>query len=206
MSLHTNIIGLISDYSNCINYKLLNKDIYNEVNNCESTDYWKNKYIEYLSSFKVEKIALKGNYKWKYEYMRVNKFNEWNYVYDNLDTKIFLLSNKQIIEIPKEICNMGKLEDLWLYNNKIKEIPIEIGNLINLRSMWLNNNAIKEIPKEIGNLINLQQIWLNNNEIKEIPNEIGNLNNLTQLFLQNNQIKEISEELLLKLKYINFKI
>ena len=90
----------------------------------------------------------KGNYNWKYEFIRISNFCEQSIKNNLVNLKQLLLDKNGI----REMDNLINLQELWLFNNKIKEIPKEIGNLINLHELFLYNNKIKEIPNEIKNL------------------------------------------------------
>ena len=85
LNLCTNIIGLISGFSIDYNYKLLSKEIYNEIQFTELSKYWMNKYEKYLNGQNLSCIILKGNYNWKYEFIRIINFNKWNLLSNNFD-------------------------------------------------------------------------------------------------------------------------
>jgi len=98
--------------------------------------------------------------------------------------------------IPKGICNLKNLKELWLYENQIKTLPKNIGNLDNLEELYLWGNQIKTLPKNIGNLKKLRTLNLNDNQIKTIPENIRNLKNLKGLYLLANPLDEKSKEIL----------
>ena len=74
--------------------------------------------------------------------------------------------------IPKGICNLKNLKELWLYENQIKTLPKNIGNLKKLRTLNLNDNQIKTIPESIRNLKNLKGLYLLANPLDEKSKEI----------------------------------
>ena len=74
--------------------------------------------------------------------------------------------------IPKGICNLKNLKELWLYENQIKTLPKNIGNLKKLRTLNLNDNQIKTIPENIRNLKNLKGLYLLANPLDEKSKEI----------------------------------
>lgn len=115
---------------------------------------------------------------------------------DNIprDTKILLLHNKNITEIPDSIGQLTNLESFMINDNKINKISPEIGKLTKLRGLNLGNNALTEIPPEIGNLTNLEELYLNKNKLTSLPPEIGNLSNLELFILNNNEFTELPPE------------
>lgn len=86
------------------------------------------------------------------------------------------LSDNELTELPKEICNLINLETLNLSHNKLTELPKEIGNLINIYSLTLSNNKLTYLPKELGNL-NLLSLDFRDNLFKDYP-KIDNMINI----------------------------
>jgi len=79
------------------------------------------------------------------------------------------LSNNKLVEIPKEIGTLKKLEELDLQKNKIKKIPIQIGELPCLEILQLNYNNLQEIPLAITILPRLRRLCLAYNKLENIP-------------------------------------
>ena len=115
---------------------------------------------------------------------------------DNIprDTKILLLHNKNITEIPDSIGQLTNLESFMISDNKINKISPEIGKLTKLRGLNLGNNELTEIPSEIGNLTNLEELFLNKNKLTSLPPEIGKLSKLELLILNDNEFTELPPE------------
>ncbi len=115
---------------------------------------------------------------------------------DNIprDTKILMLHNKNITEIPDSIGQLTNLESFMINDNKINKISPEIGKLTKLRGLNLGNNELTEIPSEIGNLTNLEELFLNKNKLTSLPPEIGKLSKLELLILNNNEFTELPPE------------
>ena len=105
--------------------------------------------------------------------------------------RLSLGSNQLSGEIPAELGNLLKLQNLDLSSNQLSgEIPSELGNLLNLEDLSLDDNQLSgEIPAELSNLPNLERLDLNDNRLSgEIPSELGKLPNLKYLYLDDNQL------------------
>ena len=102
-----------------------------------------------------------------------------------------------LTEIPPELGNLGKLEELDLKGVFTGEIPPELGNLSRLRVLRLDGRFTGEIPLELGNLSRLEALDLRYNGLTgEIPKELGTLGNLRELKLNFNQLTgEIPSEI-----------
>ena len=122
--------------------------------------------------------------------------------------RLSLGSNQLSGEIPAELGNLLKLQNLDLSSNQLSgEIPAELGNLLNLEDLSLDDNQLSgEIPAELANLLNLERLDLADNQLSgEIPAELSNLPNLERLDLNDNRLSgEIPAELgkLPNLKYL----
>ena len=90
-------------------------------------------------------------------------------------------------EIPSEICNSLKLQEIRLNSNQLEgSIPVQISNLTSLKWLTLYENQLSgEIPNTIGNLKNLQAIRAGKNKNLGgiIPRDIWNCTELTMLGL-----------------------
>ncbi len=116
---------------------------------------------------------------------------------DNIprDTKILMLHNKNITEIPDSIGQLTNLETFMIGNNKINKISPEIGKLTKLRGLDLGINNLTSIPPEIGKLTNLVELSLDNNQLTSIPSKIGKLSKLETLNLGDNKLTELPPEI-----------
>jgi hypothetical protein len=106
-------------------------------------------------------------------------------------TKIHLLRNHLIGNIPCNIDNLKKMTSLNLNVNQLSSyIPESIGNLVNLTELQLSFNKLSgNIPISIGCLKNLKVLKMSNNQFTgSIPFNIGNLTKLTKLRLENNKL------------------
>lgn len=104
------------------------------------------------------------------------------------------VNNSELVEIPKSIHKMKKLQNLIFTNNKISSISLELFSLHELRYVRLGNNKITSIPEEISEMEKLYSIYLNDNQIEEIPISMSSMRNLHELHLRNNKIKSVPEE------------
>ena len=93
--------------------------------------------------------------------------------------------------IPKELGQMKKLKQLWLYNNTITAFPSELGDMSSLVALDLSyNNISGTIPHELGRLQNLVTLDLSsNNLLGSIPSELGDIPNLQWIDLSSNRLE-----------------
>jgi Leucine-rich repeat (LRR) protein len=110
------------------------------------------------------------------------------------------IDHNDIQDIPVEIGNLQKLEELILSYNKIKTIPEALCYLQNLKVLEVNHNDIQDIPVEIGNLQKLQELSVMFNKIKVISVELGNLPNIKRLWFRGNLLSYENQRELNRLK------
>ena len=108
----------------------------------------------------------RGNVYWKSD----QPLDQWFGVFTDADgrvTGLHLISNRLSGEIPAELGNLPKLEEISLDDNRLSgQIPSELGNLENLKWLILNRNKLTgEIPAELGNLENLEWLTMNTNQL-----------------------------------------
>lgn len=127
-----------------------------------------------------------------------NNFIEEN----NIPKYIFQLTNLEILglfnvnNIPKEIKNLHKLEELYLSSCfNITKLPLEILHLKKLKKLWLSDTGITTLPKEIEELKQLQILYIDDNQITTLPKEIGELKNLTNLYLKSIRLNSLPKEI-----------
>ena len=114
---------------------------------------------------------------------------EWHGVTTNADGWVVgldLNNNGLAGQIPREIDDLARLEELYLFGNSLTgQIPTEIGNLPSLADLRLGGNALTgQVPPEIGDLSNLGHLWLQDNALTgQVPLELGNLSNVQTLYL-----------------------
>ena len=119
-------------------------------------------------------------------------------VFDLKDLKVFSFTGTEcdiseqecnnISEIPKNISNLSKLDELYLVMNNIKSVPLEINNLQSLKILDLSNN--KDIDISNIKIVNLEILNINGCDLKQIPPNIFNLKKLKVLGLEENNISE----------------
>ncbi len=111
-------------------------------------------------------------------------------VSNNRVVQIYLGSNNLIGNLPEEIGNLTKLENLVLYGNHIENpLPVSLKNLTSLWEVVLNGNELTgTFPLDLCDMTTLTHINLQHNQLSgSIPAEIGKLTNLIDLHLSYNQ-------------------
>ena len=166
--------------------------------------FWKLKCVNDITITKIKHLYAKS-YKNKYRlYHSINNLNsDYGYRFYDLHNDTFEMFKQKtlyitqiaVFEIPKELCLLHNLTDVYLLECQINAIPDEICLMKNLYRLNLAHNNIKEISKNIGLCSELVSLDLSNNEIEVIPSEIGMLNKLTRLELGHNKIKKIPKEI-----------
>jgi len=126
----------------------------------------------------------------------INKLTLKYTPYELYTIKELYYSQKSLMHLPNEICNLVNLQMLILSNNELVDIPIKICNLTNLQELYLDNNKLNSIPNEINQLTNLKILDLYNNKLTSVPMELSQMKNLKELNLENNNIKWIPTGLL----------
>lgn len=119
--------------------------------------------------------------------------------------QLYLHGNKlKSINIPDEIYTLSELRNLSFTGNPMEEISPKICQLKKLETLYVSSTLLKSLPKELGNLYNLRQIFAIGNNLKSVPMEICSLDNLKYLSLEHNPLDMESEsiKLLLQLKKI----
>ena len=121
-------------------------DIKNKLN-------WKNIYRLHFGDVLFDRIIEYGEY---HNLLSIERLKEKLQVHSSLEelynSQTLNLYSTEIIELPKELFNLSKLESLFLGSNKIRILPSEISNLKNLKELNLNGNNIEILPKELFNL------------------------------------------------------
>ena len=95
------------------------------------------------------------------------------------------LNSKSLLEIPKSISKLTRLEKLYLHNNKISDIS-GLSSLVNLGVLYLSENKISDIS-ELSSLVNLEGLYLSDNE---------KLGNYSKKYNSSSDIKEMFEKYL----------
>ena len=107
------------------------------------------------------------------------------------------LSGNDLRSLPREICLLVGLEELYLARNGLKSLPKEIEDLSNLRRLNLVHNGFQEVPFFLSRLYMLQWLNLSGNLIEIIPPWLLGLPHLHHLYLVHNLIENIPREVYL---------
>ena len=99
----------------------------------------------------------------------------------NTTTVALNLSHNQLIELPKEVGDMGKLSDLDVSYNSLEDLPAELGNCDNLQVILANSNRLSIVDRAIFESKSLSRLRLENNKITK------------KSFLQFDGVKEFME-------------
>ncbi|CAF1434512.1 unnamed protein product [Adineta ricciae] len=135
-------------------------------------------------------------------------------------TGVLQFDQKNLKEIPPEICLMSGLRTLSLNSNDIRLLPDNLRNLISLKNLFLKYNHIESLssiifnhhlskleilqldgnllyslPSSFSYLATLKQLNLSKNRFSTIPQAILYLPNLQLLDLSGNRIREIRDEI-----------
>lgn len=99
------------------------------------------------------------------------------------------LSHCGLDKIPPEVFEMTDLVRLDLGWNELTEIPDEIAELGKLEQLWCNSNPIKTLTPLLCKCSKLKVIDLRNTFINDIPREVGRLKNLVEFDLRGNTLR-----------------
>ncbi|XP_074523030.1 malignant fibrous histiocytoma-amplified sequence 1 [Halichoeres trimaculatus] len=120
---------------------------------------------------------------------RVNGISRFTFL-----TEINLSRNK-ILEFPQEMCNLKKLEGLYLNQNNIRTIPEGIfPHLKRLKFLKLSANRLASLPSDINQCTGLVYLDLSKNCLKNIQNLVG-LPKLKELSVERNELSELPSQL-----------
>jgi hypothetical protein len=111
-----------------------------------------------------------------------------------INVTILKLGRNKLKELPEEIWNLSKLEELYLNKNNFTKISTKVERLQNLTGLYLAENHLNELPSQIGNLKNLRELYIAGNELRKLPKEIINLTSLTHFDFSENVNLSLTEE------------
>ena len=99
------------------------------------------------------------------------------------------LDRTNLVEIPKEMGNLLKLEHLSLTRNHLEKLYGELTELNCLRTLNLRHNKVKSsgIPAELFHLEELSTLDLSHNNLKEVPDGLDRAKSRLVLNLSHNQ-------------------
>ncbi|XP_013199576.1 leucine-rich repeat protein soc-2 homolog [Amyelois transitella] len=114
------------------------------------------------------------------------------------------LSMNNIGGLPKEFCNLEKLEICILSYNNLLYLPDDINKLKKLVRLHMDNNELCMLPDRIIELKSLEFVDLYNNCLNEVPDEIQNVKELD--LAQNYFDEPDNEEYLVKKEKLRINI
>lgn len=101
-----------------------------------------------------------------------------------------ILTENFLMELPRSIGRMTKLNNLNVDRNTLTSIPNEIGNCINLGVLSLRDNKLVRLPIELGNCANLHVLDVSGNRLQYLPFSLVNLQ-LKAVWLSENQAQPL---------------
>ena len=107
--------------------------------------------------------------------------------------KILNLNNNNLTYLPKSLCKLENLEELFLSGNSLYELPESINKLQALKTLSLSTNKLSFLPENFHRLKNLEYLNLSYNNLYTLPKSIGKLYSLKTLLLSRNHLYELPE-------------
>lgn len=99
-------------------------------------------------------------------------------------------------QLPPEIGEFPKLQELDLSSNHLTMLPEEIGRLGRLQVLDLSVNRLNQgLPSTFKNLSELKVLALSCNRLKEVPKEVEGLRSLRELNLMVNNLTQLSPQI-----------
>jgi Leucine-rich repeat (LRR) protein len=125
----------------------------------------------------------------------------------DLNLEFLNLSQNNLKNLPVEINQIKRLQDLKLSNNQLKlpDLFLTLSNIPMLRSLWLDNNKISQIPPEITFLDQIVYLYIDENGFTVLPKEMSNMNKLMVLHAAGNNLGELPV-VLIEMPHIKFAI
>ena len=111
--------------------------------------------------------------------------------------KVLELSGNGLQSLPRQICQLVCLEELYLGHNELRALPKELEKLSNVKKLNLVHNALQEVPFCMSKLHTLQWLNLSGNLIEILPPWLLCLPQLSHLYLIHNLIENIPREIYL---------
>ena len=111
-----------------------------------------------------------------------------------LNLRILELSYNGLQSIPREICYLVCLEELYLGKNDLKTLPRDFDILSSLKKLSLVHNGFQEIPFCLSHLLLLEWLNFSGNVIEIIPPWLLCLPHLRHLYILYNLIENIPRE------------
>ncbi|XP_011568834.3 malignant fibrous histiocytoma-amplified sequence 1 homolog [Plutella xylostella] len=111
------------------------------------------------------------------------------------DIERLCLSNTKLYNVMPNIDIYKKLREIDLSMNNIRDLPREFCNLEKLEICVLSDNNLLYLPESFDKLVELKFLYLAHNELCMLPDELKSLPKLQLLDLYNNNLYEIHNEL-----------
>ena len=111
-----------------------------------------------------------------------------------LNLRVLELSYNGLQSIPREICYLVCLEELYLGKNDLKTLPRDFGKLSTLKKLSLVHNGFQEIPFCLSHLPLLEWLNFSGNVIEIIPPWLLSLPHLRHLYILYNLVENIPRE------------
>jgi len=99
------------------------------------------------------------------------------------------------VRVDPSICQMSKLNILYLSGNKITELPAEIGAMKFLKELYVAANFLNGLPESVCEMKGLEMIDLRQNRLCYLPSTLKALNFLERIILSDNPSFPLPKEL-----------
>lgn len=101
----------------------------------------------------------------------------------------------ELEELPEEIGQLKKLEDLLIVSNHLQRLPNEIVSLSRLRHLELTDSQVTELPEDFGHLGSLRVVIFHRNQLQKLPDSFGQMSRLEIAEIDFNQIEKLPDDL-----------
>lgn len=101
--------------------------------------------------------------------------------------------DQPLAQIPDEVFELERLEQLWLSHNQITAVPAAIGRLRNLAILGLIGNHLTALPDALLRLERLRSLYLSYNRLAALPDWLSRLASLTTLDISHNPLAALPD-------------
>ena len=101
--------------------------------------------------------------------------------------------SENLIEIPKAVWTLNSLTVLFLEINSLKDDDLKLSNLTQLESFAIKLHKTETIPDNIFDNANLTRFYIQSDDLEVIPNHFDRLFNLNHLSLHCQNLKVIPD-------------